>query len=335
MIEAGYRGQLPDLHLPTLQPPLTPHETGFLDTADGHRIFFAVSGNSSGQPALLLHGGPGSGLSESARRHFDPAVWRIVQFDQRGCGRSLPSAAEFDNDLAENTTAHLIGDIEALREMLGIDRWLVFGTSWGATLGLAYAEHFPERVEAIVLAGVTTTRWSEIDWLYRGMALFLPEAHARFIAAIPEHLRDRHPVDAYHVLLNHADPAVRQKAAFDWHLWEAGSISAEPQTEDLPEHWRDPHFALARARLCAHYFHHRAWLEEEQLLRGAHRLAGIPGVLVQGRLDLQGPPATAYALSKAWPGSELVLVEDAGHSAGDSGMAEAIVAAVHGFTRGR
>ncbi|MBW6421173.1 prolyl aminopeptidase [Rhizobium sp. XQZ8] len=316
--------------MPDLFPPLAPYETGFLERPDGNRIFFALSGNPMGKPALLVHGGPGSGMSDSVRRHFDPAVWHIVQFDQRGCGQSTPSAAEFSNTLADNTTGHLIGDIEALRERLGIGRWLVFGSSWGATLALAYAQAFCDQVSAMVLAGVTTTRWSEIDWLYSGMALFLPEAHERFVAAVPEALRQLHPVAAYHALLNDADPAVRQKAAFDFHVWEAGSISAEPQA-GLPERWRDPVFALARARLCVHYFHHRAWLEDGQLLREAHKLAGIPGVLIQGRLDLQGPPKTAFELSHVWPGCELVLLENAGHSTGDSGMAEAIANAVNRF----
>ncbi|MCC2608962.1 prolyl aminopeptidase [Neorhizobium sp. Rsf11] len=313
-----------------LFPPLSPYETGFLETGDGNRIFFALSGNPDGRPVLILHGGPGSGLSESARRHFDPRVWRIIQFDQRGCGKSTPNAGDFDNALADNTTRHLIGDIEGLREMLGVKRWLVFGNSWGATLALAYAETFPERASAIILAGVTTTRWSEINWLYNGLSLFLPEAWERFVAAIPERLRGDHPVAAYHTLLNDPDPAIRQKAAFDWHAWEAGSISADSQA-GLPERWRDPAFVLARARLCAHYFHHRAWLEDGQLLADAHRLAEIPGALIQGRLDLQGPPATAYALSKAWPGSELTLVDNAGHSASDQGMAEAIMAAARRF----
>lgn len=313
-----------------LFPPLTPYETGFLETDDGNRVFLALSGNREGRPALILHGGPGSGLSEGARRHFDPALWRIVQFDQRGCGKSTPNAGDFANTLADNTTAHLIGDMEALRKRLGVERWLVLGNSWGATLALAYAETFPERVSAMILAGVTTTRWAEIDWLYNGLSLFLPEAWERFMAAIPERLRNEHPVDAYHALLNDADPAMRQKAAFDWHAWEAGSISADAQA-GLPERWRDARFVLARARLCAHYFHHRAWLEDGQLLANAHRLAGIPGALIQGRLDLQGPPATAYALSKAWPGSELMLINNAGHSTGDQGMAEAIAAAVQRF----
>lgn len=316
--------------MPGLFPPLPPYETGFLEASDGNRVFFALSGNPAGRPVLILHGGPGSGLSESIRRHFDPGVWRIIQFDQRGCGRSTPNAGDFGNRLADNTTRHLIGDIEALREMFGVKRWLVFGNSWGATLALSYAEIFPERVNGMILAGVTTTRWSEIDWLYNGLSLFLPEAWERFTAAIPERLRSEHPVAAYHALLNDPDLAIRQKAAFDWHVWEAGSISADGQAA-LPERWRDPTFVLTRARLCVHYFHHRAWLEDGQLLADAHRLADIPGALIQGRLDLQGPPSTAYALSKAWPGSQLTLVDNAGHSTGDQGMAEAIMAAARRF----
>jgi proline iminopeptidase len=319
--------------MPTLFPVLAPYQTGFLDRPDGNRIFFALSGNPNGKPVLLLHGGPGSGMSDSARRHFDPAVWRIIQFDQRGCGKSTPNAGDFSNRLADNTTQHLIGDIEALRQRLGVEGWLVFGSSWGATLALAYAQAFPGQVRAVILAGVTTTRWAEIDWLYNGLSIFLPEAFEKFIAAIPEPLRDRHPVSAYHALLNDIDPAVRQKAAFDWHFWEAGSISAEPQA-GLPARWQDPAFVLARARLCVHYFESRAWLEDGQLLREAYRLAGIPGVLIQGRFDLQGPPATAFALAKAWPGSELVMIENAGHSTSDRGMAEAIMAAANRFADG-
>ncbi|WP_105432863.1 prolyl aminopeptidase [Neorhizobium sp. T6_25] len=317
----------------TLFPVLAPYQTGFLDRPAGNRIFFALSGNPHGKPALLLHGGPGSGMSDSARRHFDPAVWRIIQLDQRGCGKSTPNAGDFGNSLADNTTQHLIGDIEALRQRLGVERWLVFGSSWGATLALAYAQAFPGQVRAVILAGVTTTRWAEIDWLYNCLSIFLPEAFEKFIAAIPEPLRDRHPVSAYHALLNDIDPAVRQKAAFDWHFWEAGSISAEPQA-GLPARWQDPAFVLARARLCVHYFESRAWLEDGQLLREAYRLAGIPGVLIQGRFDLQGPPATAFALAKAWPGSELVMIENAGHSTSDRGMAEAIMAAANRFADG-
>lgn len=322
--------------MPDLFPVIAPYRTGFLDRPDGNRIFFALSGNPEGKPALLLHGGPGSGLSESARRHFDPAQWHIIQFDQRGCGRSTPSAAEFANTLTDNTTDHLIGDMEALRELLGLDRWLVFGTSWGATLALVYAQAFPLRTLGIVLAGVTTTRWQEIDWLYNGMRLFLPEAHQRFIAAIPPHLQELHPVAAYHALLNDDDPDVRQKAAFDWHLWESGSISAEAQNDgvaELPERWRDPAFVLARARLCAHYFQHRAWLEDRQILANATSLSDITGVLIQGRLDLQGPPTTAYELSQVWPASELVMIDEAGHSAGDRGMAAAIMAAIDRFAK--
>lgn len=322
--------------MPCLFPNLAPYHTGFLDRGDDNRIFFALSGNPLGKPALLLHGGPGSGISESARRHFDPDLWHIIQFDQRGCGKSTPSAADFANTLSDNTTDHLIGDIEALRYMLGLDRWLVFGTSWGATLALVYAQAFSHSVEGIVLAGVTTTRWEEIDWLYNGMRLFLPEAHHRFIAAIPAHLREHHPVTAYHALLNDSDPAVRQKAAFDWHFWEAGSISAEKQDSgmaDLPERWRDPVFVLARARLCAHYFHHRAWLADRQIIDNASKLSGITGVLIQGRLDLQGPPKTAYELFREWPTSELVMLDEAGHSTGDRGMAAAIMAAIDRFAK--
>ncbi|MFC5443860.1 prolyl aminopeptidase [Rhizobium halophytocola] len=301
-------------------------QAGYLDRPGGHRIRYACAGATDGLPVLLLHGGPGSGISRSAVRRFDPERWRTIAFDQRGCGQSTPGAGDHDNDLADNTTAHLIDDIEALRCQLGIARWVVFGASWGATLALVYAQRHPATTLGLILAGVTMTRWSEIDWLYNGLQRFLPEAWARFAQAIPAPLRHLHPVDAYRALLNADDPATRQAAADAWHEWEAGSISADPRM-GWPERWRDPAYRLARARLCAHYFHHRAWLAEDQLLRDAHRLDGIPGYLIQGRLDLQAPPATAHALARAWPDSECVMIDNAGHSTGDAGMAEAVAQA--------
>jgi proline iminopeptidase len=319
--------------MPALFPPLAPYDTSFLDRPDGNRIFYTLSGNPSGRPVLLLHGGPGSGISESARRHFDPARWLIIQFDQRGCGASTPHASDFETTLFDNTTDHLIDDMQALRERLGLRRVTLFGTSWGATLALAYATRFPHRVSGVVLAGVTTTRWSEIDWLYRGLGLFLPEAFKLFLAAIPAELSQHHPVVAYHRLLNDEDVAVRDKAALDWHLWEAGSVSADPDA-GFPPRWRDRRYILARARICAHYFVHGAWLGDHELINAAGRLAGIPGALIQGRLDLQGPPETAHLLHQAWPGSRLTMVEGAGHSSGDQGMAAAIMEAIAGMAKG-
>ncbi|WCJ63172.1 prolyl aminopeptidase [Agrobacterium tumefaciens] len=308
-------------------PEITPFETILLDVSEGHRLHVTIAGNPAGRPAILLHGGPGSGLSATARRYFDPAFYRIIQFDQRGCGKSTPNAAD---NLEHNTTHHLIDDMEAIRSALGVDDWLVYGSSWGATLALAYAQQHPEYVRAVVLAGVTTTRQKEIDWLYKGLAMFLPQQWQRFVGAIPGHMSKEDPVGAYHRLLNDADPAVRAMAAFEWHLWEAGSITAE-STSAFPEKWRDEDYILTRARLCAHYFHHAAWLDDGVLLRNAGSLSGIPGILIQGMRDLQGPPITAYELAAAWPGSQLIAIDGAGHSTGDAGMEEAIVSAIARF----
>jgi proline iminopeptidase len=308
-------------------PDIMPYETGFLNVSNGHKIHFAVSGNRDGRPAVLLHGGPGSAMSASARRYFDPQHYRIIQFDQRGCGLSTPNAAD---SLEYNTTGDLIADMEALRQELGVESWLVFGNSWGSTLALAYAEQYPQRVDAIILAGVTTTRQREIDWLYKGLAMFMPREWARFMDAIPPHLRGDDPVDAYHALLTDADPAIRLKAARDWHDWEQGSISSDPSSPP-PARWANDAYILARARLCAHYFHHRAWLDDTMLIDNAHKLNGIPVILIQGSRDLQGPPVTAVELAAAWSTSELMLVDKAGHSTADEGMQEAIMCATARF----
>ena len=313
-----------------LYPEIEPYDQGLVDVSDGNRIAWEAGGNPDGKPALLLHGGPGSGRSTWARRYFDPDAYRIILFDQRGCGQSTPHAGDPDTDLSRNTTADLLRDMEVLRDHAGIDRWLIFGHSWGCTLGLAYTEAHPERVSALVLVGVTMTRRSEIDWLYRDLAPMFPEQWARFRDGVPEGRRDGDLVEAYYRLLNDPDPAVRARAARDWHDWEAASISIDPDATP-PRRWSDPRFCLARARLVTHYFHHNAWLDDSQLLKGAHALAGIPGVMVQGRLDLEAPLKTAWELARAWPDGDLIIVPNAGHSDADAGMAEAIVAATDRF----
>lgn len=313
-----------------VHPIAEPHASGLLDVGDGNRIWWEEAGSPSGVPALVLHGGPGSGLSTSTRRFFDPARYRIVSYDQRGCGRSTPHAADEGVDFSVNTTAHLVADIEVLRRHLGVERWVIYGSSWGSTLGLAYAQAFPDRVAAMVLAGVTTTRRSEIDWLYGGLAPLFPVEWERFSAG------GGGAVDliaAYNDLLFDPDPAVRLKAARDFHDWDGASLSTDPGSTP-PAQWADDRYVLARARICTHFFRHAAWLEEGALLRDAGRLAGIPGVLIQGRLDLQGPLVTAWELSKAWPGVELQVVGGAGHSTGDPGMGEAIRRALDRFARG-
>ncbi|MEU3074625.1 prolyl aminopeptidase [Streptomyces laurentii] len=292
---------------------LAPHDEGMLDVGDGNHVYWSVAGNPEGKPALVVHGGPGSGSSPNARRVFDPAVYRIVQFDQRGCGRSTPHASDPATDLSVNTTDHLIADMERLRIHLGIDRWLLYGGSWGSTLILAYAETHPERVTEIVIAAVTTTRRSETAWLYEGVGRYFPEAHERFRAGAdaPPHTGGQDLIRAYAALMNHPDRSVREKAAADWCTWEDAVLSLEGQGTPYMDRVDDTR--LGFVRICAHYFAHGAFLEEGALIRDAHRLAGIPGVLVHGRLDLGGPAATAWELAQAWPDAELHIVASGGH----------------------
>lgn len=303
------------------------HAQGWLMVGDGHSVYWEEAGNPNGVPALTLHGGPGSGFSPSVRKFFDPAVYRIISFDQRNCGRSRPSAGEASVDLSANTTWHLVADMERLRDLFGIEQWVIFGNSWGTTLALAYAQAHPERVHGLVLQGVTTTRQSEIDWLYGGLGRELPEAFARFRAGAPEGTPDDGLVAAYHALMMHANAAVRDKAAEDFHRWEGAMLLAEPGGT-WPERWNNPKYRLARGRIVTHYFKHAAWLEDGQLLAGADRLKGIAGVLVQGAVDPQAPINTAAELSAAWPEAELVVIEDAGHSAAHAATGEAIVSAL-------
>lgn len=299
-------------------PPIEPYDSGLLDVRDGNRIYWETSGDPDGKPALVVHGGPGSGGRRGSRRYFDPERYRVVIFDQRGCGESLPHASDPATDMSVNTTHHLIADMEKLREHLGIDRWLLYGGSWGSTLILAYAERFPERVSAAIVVGVTTGRRSEIDWLYRGVGRFFPEAWARFRDGVPERDRDGDLVAAYARLVENADPDVREKATWDWLAWEDAVISLEEHGSPGSYSDREQHDALAFVRICAHYFSHDAWLEDGELIRNAGRLAGIPAVLLHGRHDLGSPVGTAWELAQAWPGSELVVVADSGHTGSDT-----------------
>jgi proline iminopeptidase len=288
-----------------------PHAHGRLDVGDDQTLHWEAYGNPDGAPAVVLHGGPGSGCTPEQRRWFDAARHRVVLFDQRGCGRSTPSAADPATSLAPITTDHMVADVERLRAHLGFDRWLVLGTSWGSTLALAYAQRHPDRVRALVLAPVTMTRRSEIDWLYDGVARFLPAEHERFRAGIEGDL-----VAAYAERLHDPDAAVRQHAADEFSRWELAVVGALP----WPGRWASPAFRYGRARIVTHVFRHGAWLDDGALLRDP----GIPGVLVHGRLDLGSPLATAWELACAWPDGELVVVEDAGHS---TGLDAAILAA--------
>ncbi|TDQ54469.1 prolyl aminopeptidase [Actinorugispora endophytica] len=311
-------------------PPIEPYARGLLDVGDGNQVYWETSGNPDGKAALCVHGGPGSGGGRGSRRTFDPEVYRIVLFDQRGCGESRPHASDPGVGLEHNTTDHLVADMERLREHLGVDRWLLYGGSWGSTLILAYAERHPERVSEVVIAGVTMTRPEEIDWLYRGVGRLLPGPWEAFRDAVPEEDRDGDLVAAYNRLLNSPDEAVRARAARDWCAWEDAVIAHE--TTGAPGRYSDrPDDAMAAfTRICAHYFANRAWLDDGRLLRDAHRLAGIPAVLVHGRLDLSSPLRTAWELAKAWPDAELRVIDDSGHTGGPA-MRDAVLEAVARF----
>jgi proline iminopeptidase len=293
---------------------------------DGNLVYWETCGNPHGKPAVVLHGGPGSGCSPGWRRLFDPAAYRVVLFDQRGCGRSTPHASLPDTDLSTNTTQHLVADMELLREHLGIERWLLFGGSWGSTLALAYAEAHPDHVTEIILFGVTTGRHSEMDWLFRGgISILFPEEGQRLVDALPAADRDGDIVDAYYRLLNDADPAVRAQAALDWCTWESATPSWPP-THGLDERFKDPRFALAFARLVTHYVSHNGFVEDGSLLGGAGVLAEIPGVLINGRFDFQAPIGNAWQLKRVWPRAELVIVDEAGHDSNPALTAELIAA---------
>lgn len=315
-----------------LYPVGEARDSGWLAVGDGHELYWEEAGDPEGVPALILHGGPGSGFSATTRRFFDPDRYRIIGFDQRNAGRSRPSAAEPAVDLTTNTTWHLVDDIERLRVFLGVERWVLYGASWGVTLGLAYAETHPERVRAAVFAGVTTTRQSEIDWLYHRLRELLPEQWAAFRAGAPVGAADDDLVAGYNALMFDQDPAVREQAARDFHLWEGAMVLAEPGGK-WPVQWDDPAYRLQRGRIVTHYFRHAAWLEDGRLLAGAARLAGIPAVLVQGMDDPQAPPHTAKELAAAWPGAELRLIAGEGHAASGAGMSDAIVATLDRFAQ--
>ncbi|GAB7192911.1 prolyl aminopeptidase [Kineococcus sp. NUM-3379] len=305
-----------------------PHEEGLLDVGDGHRLWWCASGNPAGTPAVVLHGGPGSGSSPAWLTVFDPARYRVVQFDQRGCGRSTPHAAEDPAALTANTTAHLVADVERLREHLGVERWLVRGASWGSTLALAYAQAHPGRVRAVVLSAVATTTRREVRWVTREMGRVFPREWERFRDGVPADARDGDLAAAYARLLRDPDPRVHERAARDWCAWEDVHVSLVPGYRPDPR-YDDPGFRLAFARLVTHYWSHAAFLGETELLDGTPRLAGIPAVLVHGRLDVSSPLETAWHLHRAWPGSELVVVGDGGH--GGPRFAEHLARALDGF----
>jgi proline iminopeptidase len=313
-------------------PEIEPYDQGLLEVDDGNLVYWETSGNPDGKPGLVVHGGPGSGSRPGPRRYFDPERYRIIQFDQRGCGRSRPSAADPATDMSRNTTHHLLADMEQLRHHLGVDRWLLFGGSWGSTLSLAYAEQHPKRVSEIVLLGVTTGRRSELDWLYYGVRRFFPEAWERFRDAVPAEDRNGDLVAAYARLLEHPDSEVRLRAVQNWCAWEDSVLSQEEYGAPNPYGSRAEHDQMAFVRICTHYLSRDAWLDDDALFHGVDRLAGIPGVLLHGRLDLAGPVINAWELSRAWPDAQLEIFSGSGHKGNDAMEAE-VVRALDAFAR--
>lgn len=287
----------------------------------GHVMYWEEAGSPRGLPVLFLHGGPGAGCTPAYRRFFDPAAYRILLFDQRGAGRSTPGA-----ETQSNTTQHLIRDIETLRRHLSVDRWLVFGGSWGSTLALAYGEAHPERCLGFVLRGVFLGRRAEIDWFLHGMGTFFPEAHRAFLAPIPPEERGDGLLAAYHRRLMDPDPRVHLPAARAWSRYESACSALRPGPADTAAVAGD-RAALSLARLEAHYFKNGLFLRDGQLLGDLHRIKGLPATIVQGRYDVVCPIATADELARAWPGAEYMPVPEAGHSAMEFGIRSALVSA--------
>ena len=311
--------------LRTLYPEIEPFETGFMDVGDGHTIYWERVGTRGAKPAVFLHGGPGGGFSPAHRRQFDPALYDVLLFDQRGCGKSTPHAG-----LEANTTWHLVADIERLREMMGVEKWLVFGGSWGSTLALAYSQTHPQRISELVVRGVYTLTKEELDWYYQfGVSEMFPDKWERFIAPIPEAERGD-LMAAYRKRLTGDDKAARIEAAKAWSLWEGETITLLPQPETSDRFGEDD-FALAFARIENHYFVHGGWLEEGQLLRDAGKLRGIPGVIVHGRYDMPCPAKYAWRLSKGWPDAEFFLIEGAGHAYSEPGILDRLLYATDKF----
>jgi proline iminopeptidase len=305
-----------------LYPEIDPYEVGWMSVGGGHEVFWELCGAPHGKPAVVLHGGPGGAINPTMRRFFDPKKWNVALFDQRGCGRSRPNAS-----LEDNTTWDLIADIEQLRERLGVDKWTVFGGSWGSTLALAYAITHPERVEALVLRGIFLLTERELNWFYQdGASMMFPDAWERFLAPIPAEERGD-LISAYHRRLTGSDRAVRARAAAAWSQWEGDTISIRGP-EARPSKFNEADFAVAFARIECHYFHNRGFFEEDGwILKNVDRLKGIPGWIAQGRFDVVTPLESAWALKKAWAGCRLDIVWDAGHASTEPGVIDALVRA--------
>ena len=315
-----------------LYPAIRPYQKGFLRVSPLHEIYYEQSGNPQGKPAVFLHGGPGGGTDPGMRRFFDPQRYRIVLFDQRGCGASRPHA-----ELRENTTWDLVSDIDALRAHLGLERWLVFGGSWGSTLAIAYAQRHPQRVTELVLRGIFLLRRSELEWFYQdplGAGSLFPDHWEQYVAPIPAPERSD-MMQAYYRRLTAPDKAIRAAAARTWSVWEGATSHLRTDPKYVAK-FDDPDFAAAFARIEAHYFVNRGFLDpDDQLLRQVDRMRHIPGVIVQGRYDVVCPMRSAWDLHRAWPEALLRVVPDAGHSAFEPGIARELVAATNRFARRR
>ncbi len=310
-----------------LYPAIKPYASQCLEVSGGHQLYIEQIGNPEGIPALFLHGGPGAGCEPYHRRFFDPQAYRVVLFDQRGCGRSTPHAG-----LTHNTTWELVADIEAIRQALGIERWLLFGGSWGSTLALAYAETHPEQLLGLILRGIFLCREEEISWFYQsGASKIFPDYWADFIAPIP-HAERADLLQAYHRQLTGENEIKRMAAAKAWSVWEGRTASLKPNPA-VVDFFSRPHTALSLARIECHYFVNHAFLRPNQLLEDAPKLAGIPGVIVQGRYDLICPMTSAWELHRAWEGSELRVIPDAGHSAAEPGIRRALIETTDRFAR--
>ena len=302
----------------TVYPPIEPFDIGSLRLDSVHHMYFEQSGNPNGIPVVFLHGGPGAGASASHRQFFDPAFYRIVIFDQRGAGRSTPLGS-----LSDNTTLHLIADMERLRAHLGLEKWIVFGGSWGSTLAIAYAEHHPECCLALVLRGIFLCRASEIDWFLHGLRNIFPEAWQTFAGYLA--LSQQNDIlNAYTRLLNDPDPAVHMPAARTWSVYE-GSCSTLLPNQELLANFATDRVALGLARIEAHYFKHRIFLPDDYLLDNLHKIRHIPAVIVQGRYDVVCPVVSADDLHRAWPEAEYYVIADAGHSAFEPGIRRKLV----------
>lgn len=309
-----------------LYPPIEPYQEGTLPVSDLHTLYYEQSGNPDGKPVVVLHGGPGGGCIPEYRQYFNPEKWRIIMFDQRGCGRSLPYA-----ELRENTTWHLVADIEKLRIHLGVESWVVFGGSWGSTLSLAYSQTHPERCNGLILRGIFMLRSEELRWFYQeGASYIFPDAWEEYVRPIPP--EEQHDfLTAYYQRLTSDDPQVRLEAAKAWSVWEGSTSKLYPDS-DLMERFGDEEFAIAFARIECHYFINKGFFErEDQLLVNVDKIRQIPAVIVQGRYDIVCPMKTAWELHRAWPEAEFIVVPDAGHSMSEPGIKSALIAATDQF----